>query len=128
MIEFRIPAFRVSGEMVSLADVLREVRPRGWSWRLLNFEGTSKMESNLNVLELEENIRASVDGISCSWENLRRFADDVDQPIDVSLVAFGEDGRCVLVIEVRDSTYWRILSDQSDANSVETATRISRLG
>lgn len=128
MIEFRIPAFRGDGEMVSLADVLREVRPQGWSWRLLNFEGTSKLESNLNVLELEESVRASVEGISCSWENLRRFSDDVDQPIDVSLVAFDKDGRCLLVIEVRDSTYWRILSDESDANSVGAATRISRLG
>ncbi|TDC69639.1 hypothetical protein E1193_30440 [Micromonospora sp. KC606] len=127
MIEFRIPAFRAGGEMVSLSDVLREVRPRGWSWRLLNFEGTFKTDSNLNALDLEQRIRASVEGLSCSWDRLLHFSDDVDQPIDVSLVASDGIGRCVLVIEVRDTTYWRILAEQSDANSIESATRISRL-
>ncbi|GAB2961269.1 hypothetical protein GCM10027280_57570 [Micromonospora polyrhachis] len=68
-----------------------------------------------------------MEGINYSWETLLLFADDVDQPIDVSLVAFDRVDRCVLVIEVRDGTYWRILSDQSDVNSVEIATRISRL-
>lgn len=127
MMEDRIPAFRESGKMTTLAEVIGNAGNSAWAWRLVYFEGTSRLDSDLNVLELESSLERSVQGLDYSWPALIALAQLVDQAIDATVVAFDRMGRCVLVLEVRDGTYWRILAEKTDPEAVAALKRVARL-
>ncbi|GAA4263238.1 hypothetical protein [Dactylosporangium darangshiense] len=127
MIEALIPAFRHDGEMTTLTEVLGRVAGSAWNWRLLDFDGTSKRHADLDVQKLQRSLEHAVEGLDYSWSALVYFGELVFQPFDATLVASDGIGKCVLVLEVRDSTYWRILADEASPQAITSLERISQL-
>lgn len=123
MIEIRLSAFHSNGDLLDLGEILNCVGSQHWQWRFIFFSGTSRQDSNLNVLELEDLLEGTMGGKCYSWGDLLSTARDVDQAIDATIAALNESGQCVFVIEVCDGTYWRILADEVEREAVAALER-----
>jgi hypothetical protein len=127
--EKTIPAFLPGDKLVRLSRVLSQVDGKAWSWRMLEFEGTTKVGSTLNLHEVNSRIQADPGGLRLTWDELVDFADDVDQAVNCTLQAFRgtTDTERVMEIEALDSSEWIIWADDNDGGAVESAERISSI-
>jgi hypothetical protein len=126
-VEFTFPAFTADGRLVSLTDVLGHVRGERWQWRLLDFEGTALPGSALDAVALERRLRAGTQGEELRFDALLRLAGQMDQPINLALVASppGDPSTPALTIETRDSTDWRVTADDATPEALDDARRIA---
>jgi hypothetical protein len=127
--EKTIPAFLPGDKLVTLSRVLLQVDGKAWSWRMLEFEGTTKVGSTLNLREVNSRIRADSGGLRLTWDELLAFADEVDQAVNCTLHAFcGKTAsERVMEIEALDSSEWVIWADDNDSGAVESAESIASI-
>ena len=109
-----------------LRGLLVSIDPWGTSlgWRLLELEARGDITTlGMTMLELENGI--GPEGMPVTWEDLRRFAELVEDVTDISLVG-GASARVradspferlsaesSIVIELLDSTVWRVAAQDS---------------
>jgi hypothetical protein len=114
-----------SGEILSfdLVDILNCIKDIGgnYNWAILDIYITSKHNSNLNVLELENEINSKDELFKISFVDLLNLSSKINQVIDGKFIASKGDfnkiidiieleEKCDIVIEAIDSTYWTVFS------------------
>jgi len=127
MKESRISAYSVTGELLALADILCAIGELVGCWRMIQFEGTSRADSSLNILQLEHALDVSPQGIDYTWLELISIARSVEQAIDLTIVLLDEVSRCVFVLEARDGTYWRVLCEESNHEAIAALGRVEMI-
>jgi hypothetical protein len=127
--EKAIPAFLPGDKIVTLSWVLSQVDGKAWSWRMLEFEGTTKVGSTLNLRELNSGIQTDSDGLRLTGDELLAFADEVDQAVNCTLQAFRgrTEPERAMEIEALDSSEWIIWADDNDSGAVESAESIASI-
>lgn len=116
--------------VVSLGDLFEKIEPWGscCQWHLLHLWAVGTLDNNRSMLDFESEISASESGLQFSWEELKELAKRFEQVIDGVFVG-DEQPRPVrrqkrdldlyrehdFVIEVFDSSYWRVVSRRPDA-------------
>ncbi|MGW2623192.1 hypothetical protein [Micromonospora taraxaci] len=123
--ETRFSAFAKGGEPVTLKQILDQVGDPPWHWSLSVFEGTSLADSDLDLIDLERKVERAEEGVEISLQSLRELAGQVDQTINIHLVAkvsFGSS--CVFVVQAFDSTEWEIWAEDSDVVAVGVFDRV----
>jgi len=117
-----LPAFRDDGSAVTLAEILDRVS-FGEKMRLsvIDFHGVGTAPEGLTMDEFERRSRRSPNGVAFSWQQLRTFANNLQQTIDCEIVGrkmttmeeseeLLPDSSRELVLSMLDSTRWEVLS------------------
>ena len=86
------PAFTQEQKAVTLKQVIDQVGDPPWRWRILVFEATSSVHSGLDVIDLERRVERAENGVEISSRSLRELANQVDQIIDIHLIAHAVSG------------------------------------
>jgi hypothetical protein len=100
------------GRLVSLEAVLDVVDSAGLEWHLTDLEAIAKKDSDLDVVQLENDVHGRPGGLLLTDAALRLLAAEVDQIIDCQILGVpqGEsidaDVADVLDIVAFDSTEW----------------------
>ncbi len=108
---------------VELAHILDSLEPEGHhlSWTILDLEATGDLGDGKNMLDLEQEIQQSPQGLHLSWDQLISFSRCFFQVINAVIVG-GKDSTTVpilqpggdlyqgseIVVEAIDSSLWRI--------------------
>jgi hypothetical protein len=122
--ETKFSAFTPTGEAVTLKQVLDEVGSQPWLWKILTFEATSRASSELDVIDLERRVEDAENGVEVSSVGLRELAGEIDQTINIHLVAHAASGKSVFVVQVFDSTEWEVWAEDSDSVAVGAFLRV----
>ena len=109
---------------VELRDFLRVVEPEGRHliWSILDLEARSDPDKfKANLLEIEQQVSQSPQGLILSWEELVEFADALIEVLDTVIVGCkdkkliprlvpGDEifSTCEIGIEAFDSSLWRV--------------------
>ena len=107
------------GEIVGLTQVLELVEVEGIEWRLTVFEGIATADSQLDVLDLEQRVRAAKGGIALTSRIFRELAASLDQVIECELRGrlvddpAGADRGPAVVLSAFDSTEWVVEVDRA---------------
>lgn len=116
---------------ITLRQILECIIQRNnLKWKILWFEGVSNVDEN--ILQLEERINKSPNGISYSYKELLNLSDNLSQLIEIivigsmdenKLIRYKEDiemyNSCEYVIELIDSSYWEF-----STNEIESINKI----
>lgn len=116
----------VTGEgfIFNLKEVLSVVPDNKWIWAVLEFYGVGIAPAGLAMPDFEERLRSLEKGWVFSWEELRLFANDIEQVFDCFIVAVDSVDKirkpievdeapqnCFIAFEAFDSHEWIIWSD-----------------
>lgn len=109
---------------VKLRDVLRVVEPEGrdLTWSILDLEARSDPDKfKGNLLEIEQKVRESPQGLIFTWDELVTFAHALIEVVDAVIVACKDQklipslkpgdevfAQCEFGIEAVDSSVWRV--------------------
>ncbi len=109
---------------VELLNFLRVVEPEGKNliWSILDLEArTSPDRFKGNLLELEQQVRQSLQGLIFSWDELVAFANSLVEILNAVIVGCKDENRiptlipgdgvfaqCEIGIEAVDSSLWRV--------------------
>ncbi len=97
---------------ISLEKLLVEIDGGDLSWTLLRLEAFGNLGRDESMLDLESKISESDTGVTVTWKELIRLAQQIDQVINLYLV--GHRTRAVrqleanIAIELIDSAVWEI--------------------
>lgn len=108
---------------VNLNDILGEINDTSSNlWCLLYLNATANLEDG-SILDLEREVNNSRNGVRFDWTNLKAFANQIIQGIDMVLIGdkvvehlkrYPTDAEmqvtCRYVIELVDSSYWLVHS------------------
>lgn len=108
---------------VSLIDILKQINKAGECiWKILWLQATGKLQKG-NMIDFEEEVNNSNTGYFISFPELLKFAESVDQVIEILLIGshnidqlrrYESDrdmrNACDYCIELIDSSYWEISS------------------
>lgn len=114
----RIPIHK-NGHVTSLSEILHHINDTNISWRMTELQAISTPSSDLNMLNLESEIRNSPKGFPFTNKALIALAEILDQVIDCEIIGFTvspEDSpteEAVIIIRALDSTEWEIAVDES---------------
>jgi hypothetical protein len=95
-----------------------------WLWRIFTFEATSRASSEFDVIDFERRAESAENGVEVSSAGLRELAREIDQTINIHLVAHAASGKSVFVVQAFDSTEWEVSADDSDAVAVGAFFRV----
>lgn len=116
----------VTGEgfIFNLKEMLSFVPDNKWIWAVLEFYGVGIAPAGLAMPDFEERLRDLEKGWLFSWEELRLFANDIEQVFDCFIVAVDSVDKirkpievdeppqnCFIALEAFDSHEWIIWSD-----------------
>lgn len=110
---------------ITLYDILTQIKNiEHYKWKLLWIEGISQQ---LNMLELEETINSSTNGFMITSNELKRMSLLFDQLMELVLIGDKNEenlhksdnddqmkSRCDFFIELVDSSYWEIISNNEE--------------
>ncbi|NJK63931.1 MAG: hypothetical protein HC921_15715 [Synechococcaceae cyanobacterium SM2_3_1] len=113
--------FMIPISMVNLITILEFIGLRDLCWSMLHLWATSKQESEIDILDLEEKTKAKF-GYQLDWDSLLAIAKQLEQVNECTIVGVNpteslpnrslslEDLRkiCHVVIEAVDSSYWEV--------------------
>ena len=112
------------GFIFNLKEVLSVVPDNKWIWAVLEFYGVGIAPAGLAMPDFEEHLRVLEKGWGFSWEELRLFANDIEQVFDCFIVAVDSVDKirkpievdeapqnCFIAFEAFDSHEWIIWSD-----------------
>lgn len=116
---YRIRMHQPEGRLIGLIDILSLIRSPDLTWHMRFLWATTRRESDLKVLELEQRIEDSERGVFFSQAELQAVADQFEQVIDMDLLGFpeGNDGATdvgsVVRAEALDSSVWDVTFDEA---------------
>jgi hypothetical protein len=130
-------SMRYGEQIISLKDILAALPDNEWTWALVFFYGIGTAPANLTMLQFEEKVRKSTLGVRFSWQEIKRFAEGLDETYDCLLAAIPAPesfldaqairnenyGGTKLVIEGFDSSYWNVVLN--DDISVDDLTALA---
>jgi len=108
---------------VSLLDIINQIEePEKYSWNILWLEACGELE-NGTIIELENKINDSKNGLLINFTELSLLAKSFDQVIEILLIGDKNSDKlkrynniedlyseCYFCIELLDSSYWSIFS------------------
>lgn len=110
--------------IANLKDVTALVPENKWIWAVLEFYGVGMAPAGLAMPDFEEHLRVLEKGWVFSWEELRLFANNIEQVFDCFIVAVDSvdnirkpievdepPQNCFIALEAFDSHEWIIWSD-----------------
>lgn len=118
---------------VELKDILRCLNdPEGIKWNLLWLFGTGDLGEGKSIVDFENRINESENGLMCSWAEIKEFSNELFQGIDIVLIGDSETQNlkrykndeemylnCSYSIELIDSSYWIIhTNDEAFLNNL----------
>jgi hypothetical protein len=122
MLQFAsIPIHPEAGTIIALRDVLGKIPANNLQWHILYFTGVGVAPDGLTMPAFERAARASPGGYRLTWNELLRFAKNIDQVWDCLIVGARHDVSvereamesgvlpdCDYVIAADDSTDWKL--------------------
>ena len=112
--------------IIGLPEILEALEPEGQHlvWSMLDLEGTADPSRlGMNMLDLEQQVAKSPNGLILEWKDLKQLAKRLDQIIEGTIVGcrnpdvltqinLQSDLRsaCDIVIQAIDSSLWKIYS------------------
>lgn len=106
---------------VDLKSILQPLSPEAdeLTWSILDLEATGELVNGKNMLDLEQEIRSSPNGLIISWNDLLALANSLDQVINATIVACKDPTAipglglleylcetCEIVLQAIDSSLW----------------------
>ena len=109
-------------DSLGLCDILNAVSniAPGVTCSLLELEARGRLRGDRSVVEFEQQIASSPEGVRLTWPEFTRLAEDLDDVINLLAVGSEVPGRTAgrdprklaevhdIVLERFDSTYWRV--------------------
>lgn len=112
---FRIPMHGAGG-FASLDAILAVVDGAGLEWHLVDIEAIAKRDSGVDVLQLEEDVRARPGGLALTDAALRALARQIDQVIDCEILGLRAERPDASTPDVRSGTGARMVLDDDQVN------------
>ncbi|WP_149204650.1 hypothetical protein [Actinotalea subterranea] len=127
---FRIPMHGVGG-FVSLDAILAVVDGASLEWHLVDIRAIAKRESGVDVLQLEEDVRAHPGGLALTDAALRALARQIDQVIDCEILGLRAERPDASTPDVSivafDSTEWIVRLSEAASSRLNQDGRLTLL-
>lgn len=108
-----------NGRKKSLSHLLEKIPPNEWDWYLYEIDAIGVAPRGMSMSDFEQQVLSSDTGVKLSWDEIKQFADSLDdittcfltaliKPVQYSLLDNGDLTFCQALIIISDSTFWEI--------------------
>jgi len=126
------PVIKKRSSELDLLTILKSIDGKNFSWCVLYIWATGHLGEKKNILELEEEVNNSDNGLVIEWNELMSLAQKLDQINELLIIASKDYGKihrykndedmyntCDIIIEMDDSTTWNIFLNDVDLLNYE---------
>lgn len=105
--------------LIGLSDLLALVDQSGLRWLLFEFEAIADPASEINVVDLEQQVLDAPSGVAITDDDLTRFVSGIRQFINLELHGVPEDSeadsseQAAVLLTAHDSSEWGLDIDAS---------------
>ncbi|MFI9408063.1 hypothetical protein [Nocardia sp. NPDC052316] len=124
MIVETIPMWTDQQTLMPLRDVLTLFQANNWRWKLEDFDGIGRFPDGLTWADFQVAVEAGA--AIFDWPGIQQFADGLDQMIDGRIVATDAHDAVVVMVDVVDSTEYKIVIDPAWSDAAALASTVAR--